>query len=180
MKRQSSIGLSVAIMVALLFTPSSAMAAELDVFLKISGIKGEVPDFEHKDELEVLSWSWGASTGTAQTRRGPLPAACIQDVSLVKRIDAASPQLILNSVTGVVAAEAVLTMRRSGHPAFDPLTLKMTNVTVVSYQISGSGEWPTESFVLRFESMRGEYLRQKPDGSLDTPITFDIGGGVCN
>jgi type VI secretion system secreted protein Hcp len=179
MKRRSSIGLCVAIMIATLFMPSSAMAAD-DIFLKISGIQGEVLDSVHKGELEILSWSWGESTGTAKTKRGVLPAACIQDVSLVKRIDAASPQLILNSVAGVVAPEAVLTMRRSGKGQQEFLVLKMTNVTVVSYQISSSGESPIETFVLRFESMRGEYFRQKADGTLDTPIIFDVSGGVCN
>jgi type VI secretion system secreted protein Hcp len=178
MKRRS-IGLFVVIMVALLFTPSSAMAA-VDVFLKITGIKGESNDSAHKDEINVLAWSWGESTGTAKTKHGVLPAACIQDLSVMKIIDSASPQLILNSVTGVVAPEAVLTMRKAGPTPVEPLILKMTNVTVVSYQISGSSELPTESIVLRFESMRGEYRRQKPDGSPDTPIFFDISGGVCN
>jgi len=36
-----------------------------------------------------------------------------------------------------------------------------------------------ESLVLHFETMRGEYRRQKADGSADTPIFFDVGGGRC-
>ena len=33
-------------------------------FLKIDGIAGESTDVAHKDEIDVLSWSWGvAQTG---------------------------------------------------------------------------------------------------------------------
>ena len=162
----------------LLCVPTSAMAA-VDVFLKITDIQGESIATGHQGEMDILSWSWGASTGTARTRRGVLPAACIQDLNLMKVIDSASPELILNSVTGDVAPEAVLTMRKAGDKPLEFLTLKMTNVTVVSYQISGSSEVPVENFVLHFASLKGEYRRQKPDGSSDAPIFFEVGGGRC-
>src|SRR6476620_2245106 len=32
-----------------------------DIFAKIGDIKGESLDDKHKDEIEVLSWSWGVS-----------------------------------------------------------------------------------------------------------------------
>ena len=33
----------------------------VDFFLKLDGINGESQDKTHKDEIDVLSWSWGAS-----------------------------------------------------------------------------------------------------------------------
>jgi type VI secretion system secreted protein Hcp len=30
-----------------------------DIFARIGTIKGESQDAKHKDEIEVLSWSWG-------------------------------------------------------------------------------------------------------------------------
>jgi type VI secretion system secreted protein Hcp len=38
------------------------------IFAKIGNIKGESLDSKHKDEVEVLSWSWGVSS--AGTIRG--------------------------------------------------------------------------------------------------------------
>jgi type VI secretion system secreted protein Hcp len=72
-------------------------------------------------------------------------------------------------------------MRKAGETPLEFLVLKMTNVSVVAYQTGGSGgeDRLTESVSLRFESLRGEYRRQKADGSADTPIVFDVGGGVC-
>ena len=39
-----------------------------DIFAKIGDIKGESLDSKHKDEVEVLSWSWGVS---AKRHDGP-------------------------------------------------------------------------------------------------------------
>ena len=33
--------------------------ATVDYFLKIDGIDGESTDNKHKNEIDVLSWSWG-------------------------------------------------------------------------------------------------------------------------
>ena len=34
----------------------------VDMFLKVSNnIKGESKDHKHKDEIDVLAWSWGVS-----------------------------------------------------------------------------------------------------------------------
>ena len=37
---------------------TSAVAAT-DIFAKIGDIKGESADDKHRDEIEVLAWSWG-------------------------------------------------------------------------------------------------------------------------
>ena len=36
--------------------------AAFDMFIKIGDIKGESADKDHKDEIDVLAWSWGLST----------------------------------------------------------------------------------------------------------------------
>lgn len=33
----------------------------VDIFIKIGDIKGESMDKAHKDEIDVLNWSWGMS-----------------------------------------------------------------------------------------------------------------------
>ena len=177
MQRPNSRAVLMAITVAAsLLIPSRAMAA-VDVFLTMTNIIGE--STIEKDAMTILSWSWGTSTGSARSAKGVLPAACVQDLNLMKQVDSASPQLVMNGVTGTVAREAVLTMRRPGKSEYEFLILRMTNVTVNSFQISGSSELPMESVSLRFETMTGEYYRQKPDGTPDTPVTFTVGGAGC-
>jgi type VI secretion system secreted protein Hcp len=42
----------------------------MDIFIKIGDLKGESIDDKHKDEIQVLAWSWGMSqSGT--THMGP-------------------------------------------------------------------------------------------------------------
>ena len=81
------IGLSVVGALAAAFAPASALAAGADYFLKIDGVKGESADARHKGEIEVQSFSWGASRldgggqadaltdGLLILRNSPAPAA---------------------------------------------------------------------------------------------------------
>jgi type VI secretion system secreted protein Hcp len=152
---------------------SSAMAAT-DMFLKIDGVSGESTDAFHKGEIDVLAWSWGESTGAARTRRGVRPIACIQDLSVTKYVDSATPTLIMDTMVGTVVPTAVLTIRKAGASPLEYIVLTMRDVSVSSYQTGGSGgeERLTENVMLHFETMQGKY--QKGDGS--EPLTFEIGG----
>ena len=165
-----------------LLASSTAMAA-VDMFLRIDNVTGESTDAKHKGEIDVLAWSWGQSAGAARTSR-TLPAVCIQDLSLTKYIDSASPELIMNSLVGEVAPQAVLKLvRRAGDSSTTFLTLTMRNVTVAAYSTGGSGgeDRLTENVVLHFESMQGSYQKQNADGSASgTPIPFDIPAGTSN
>ena len=81
-----------------------------DIFAKLGDIKGESLDDKHKDEIEVLSWSWGvtnavtlAGTGAGQGK------AHFGDLSLTHKIDKASPVLMQACATGVHLKEATIT-----------------------------------------------------------------------
>jgi type VI secretion system secreted protein Hcp len=67
-----------------------------DIFAKIGDIKGESLDAKHKDEIEVLSFSWGVTTtgATATGGGGGAGKATFQDLSIVHKIDKASPLLM--------------------------------------------------------------------------------------
>jgi type VI secretion system secreted protein Hcp len=40
---------------------ATGMGSHADMFLKIDGIEGESPDDKHKNEIQLLSFSWGAT-----------------------------------------------------------------------------------------------------------------------
>ena len=79
MKRSGFKGLVAAGIVAAGLASSTSVVSASDIFLKIGDIKGESVDDKHKDWIEVLSWSWGTSTGTGKTKRGTVAPQCIQD-----------------------------------------------------------------------------------------------------
>ena len=177
MRRSGFKGLIAAGLVAASVASSTSVVSASDMFLKISGIKGESQDSKHKDEIDVLSWSWGMSTGTGKVKRGSIAPKCIQDLQLTKFVDTATPQLIMQGVMGQTAKEATLTVRKAGKEQQEYLVVKMTDVLVTSYQTggaSGNDQPLVDAVVLNFSSIEGEYRPQKPDGSLGTPVVFQI------
>src|SRR5258708_32619200 len=84
-----------------------------DAFLKIEGIPGESRDLKHKDEIEVLSFSWGVTQPQQATQARLRPGrADVQDFSIVKLLDKASPLLFVAACPGDHSQEAVLTARK--------------------------------------------------------------------
>lgn len=177
MRRSSFKGLIAAGLVATSIASSTSVVSASDMFLKITGVKGESQDVKHKDAIDVLSWSWGTSAGTGKTRRGTVAPQCIQDLALTKYVDSSTPQLIMLGVMGQTAKEATLSVRKSGDRQQEYLVIKMTDVLVSSYQTGGSAgsdQALIDQIVLSFSSIEGEYRQQKADGSLGTPVTFQI------
>lgn len=164
-----------AAMAITLFCPFSAMAA-VDMFLKLNGINGESVDRAHANEIDVLAWSWGESSGTALTKKGLVPTACIQDISLTKYIDNASPALIMKTITGQVIGDAKLTVRKPGAPPLEFLVITMSNVTATSYSTGGSGgeDRLTENITLHFGRMVGTYTKQDSTGAPAGSVLWDI------
>ena len=178
MKRTGFKGLIAAGLVATSLASSTTVVSASDIFLKLGDIKGESTDDKHRGEIDVLSWSWGMSTGTGKVKRGTIAPQCIQDLSLTKYVDAATPALIMQGVMGQTAKEATLTLRKSGvKEAQEYLVIKMTDVLVTSYQTGGSSgdnQPLVDTVVLSFSSIEGEYRPQTKDGSLGSPVRFEI------
>jgi len=147
-----------------------------DIFAKIGDIKGESQDDKHKEEIELLSWSWGVSqTGTPGTGGGGgAGKATFNDFSFLHRIDKASPNLLKACATGEHIKEATITARKAGKGQQEFLIIKMNDVIVTSVALSSSGDTAaaSESVALRFAKVDFEYKPQKPDGSLDAGVAF--------
>lgn len=148
---------------------AQVLGGAVDYFLKIDGIPGESFDAKHKDEIVVLSFSWGASQTGALALGGRDVAGKVQfqDMKFVKTVDKASPQLMLKCATGYHIKGAILTARKAGRDQQDYLKWTLTDVLVSSYQTGGSqGAIATDQFSLNFSRIDVEYIQQRPDGSL--------------
>jgi len=86
-----------------------------DIFAKIGDIKGESLDAKHKDEIEVLSFSWGVTNSAANAAGGVAAGKAIfQDLSIVHHVDKSSPQLMTACASGVHLKDATITCRKAG------------------------------------------------------------------
>jgi len=146
-----------------------------DIFAKIGDIKGESLDSKHKDEIEVLSFSWGVTNTGAKGfgGGGGEGKATFHDLSFVHNIDKASPVLMQACATGTHVKEATITHRKAGKDQQDYLIIKMNDIIITGVTDGdASGQGGSETVSLAFAKIDLEYKPQKADGSLDTAIHF--------
>lgn len=148
----------------------------LSIFARIGTIKGESQDARHKDEIDVLTWSWGVSQSGNPGQGGGAGSgkATFHDFVFTHHIDKASPALMKACATGIHIKEATIKVRKSGMGQQDYLSITMNDVLVTSVSMSASAESDAtfESVVLTFGRVDYEYKPQKPDGSLNTGVHF--------
>ena len=119
-----------------------------DIFAKIGDIKGESLDSKHKDEIEVLSFSWGVTNGASIGGGGGAGAgkATFQDLTIVHTIDKASPLLMKACATGEHLKEATITHRKAGKGQQEFLIVKMNDVLITGVVHGGAGGSPASEF----------------------------------
>jgi type VI secretion system secreted protein Hcp len=147
----------------------------VDYFLKIKGIEGESHDSKHKNEIDVLSFSWGETqTGThAGGGGGGAGKVSMQDFHFVMKTNKASPKLLLACANGEHIGEALLTCRKAGKDQQEFMKIKFYDLLVSSYQTGGSStgdEIPMDQISLNYAKIEYEYREQQPDGTLGGPI----------
>jgi len=149
----------------------------VDMFLDIEGeINGESKDAKHKKEIDVLAWSWGMSnSGSFHVGGGGGSGKVnVQDLSITKWVDVASPILQLYCANGDHFKKAVLTCRKAGKNPLEYIKITMEQVMVTSVSTGGSGgeDKLTENVVLNFANVQFDYIEQKEDGSGNPAKTF--------
>lgn len=148
--------------------------AQVDYFLKIEGIPGESKDQNHKDEIDVLSWSWGeTNTGSSDARGGAGSGRVqMQDFNFVMSFNKASPKLMLNCANGKHIGTAQLTCRKAGGEQQEYLIITFTDVLISSYQTGGSGGdvIPIDQISFNYSQVEFDYKEQKEDGTLGASV----------
>jgi type VI secretion system secreted protein Hcp len=153
-----------------------------DAFLKIDGIPGESLDRQHKDEIEIESFSWGLSnTGSIGSGGGAgAGKAVLQDFHFTSKLSKASPLLLKACATGQHLKEALLTVRRGGgegRGGNEYLKIKLSDILVSSLAPAGEAtdEFPSESFSLNFLKIDYLYTVRRTGEVVET--RFDQGQG---
>lgn len=150
------------------FSLGFALDARADsASLKLGDIRGESTAAGHEGEIDVLSWSWGASSSSSQTTSvgGAAGKVAITGLSLAKALDAATPKLFELAAKGAHTPRAVLTVRRD-RDRFEYLRITLSDVLVESLQLAGAGdERPNENVTLTFGKVLIEYRAQSPTGA---------------
>ena len=153
----------------------------IEYHLKFGSIKGESASSKHKDEIELLSWSWGASNPTTIVGQGMSAGkVSMSDLTITKRVDKSSPKLLELCVTGKHVDEAVLSCsKQTGQKTpEDFLVLKFSEVYVSSQQTGGSAgeDVGTESLSFSYGKINYDYKQQDKSGTLTSAgnVEYDL------
>ena len=164
----------------------------VDMFLKLGDIAGDSADAvkappskkEHKGEIDVLAWSWGMSqsASTHFGAGGGTGKVNVQDLSITKRIDKSSPNLVKFCCQGKHFPEATLTVRKAGELPVEYYVIKMKDIIISSVQTGGSGggDQLTEQLSLNFAEFEVIFTEQDQKGNATTSIPggFNIAGNA--
>lgn len=148
--------------------------ASVDYFLKLDGIPGESTDSKHKNEIDLLGWTWGESNSGSHAYGGGGGAGkvAMNDFSFTMHVNKASPKLFLACATGQHIKEGHLVCRKAGKEQQEYLKIKFSDLLVSSYQTGGSGGEvvPVDQVSVNFAKIEISYAPQKPEGGLEAPV----------
>lgn len=144
-----------------------------DIYIKFTGpdLKGESTDVDHKDWIEIESWSHNIrqpKSATASTAGGHTAERCEHDdMKFVKGMDVTSPQLYEAASSGTTFAEVTIDFLRSDgdDKRVKYMEIKLKNVIVSSISPSTSAEGaPAEAFALKYAAVEWKYTKQQIAG----------------
>jgi len=143
-----------------------------DLFLKVTSqtageLKGEARDADHKEEIDVVSWSWGARS----QGYGGAGHRTYETVDVVKRVDSASTGLLAALANNAVCA-AKLTVRKAGKTPAEYLIIDLEKVKISSIDLESRESELFERVKLAFEKITVTYRKQAADGTLGGAMTF--------
>jgi len=138
-----------------------AVQSFFDIFVEIPGIEGEAAAPAHKGTIEVLSWSWGVSqTSTGGGGGAGVVGRATGHVTLIKRIDKATPLLFKRCVDGTPIPLATVYLTRQDGQTYLKYELKNVMVSSIVHggDVDGDG-LPDETLELTFTGVKLTYTQ---------------------
>ncbi len=152
------------------------------MFLKIDGsrqgaIKGEAQDAGHKDEIDVLGWTWGMEGNRIHGQASA--KTVVHDLKFTKQVDKASTGLMSALRSNEVIKKAVLTVRKSSGTKpieYYTITMEKGRITSLVQQSGEEGGAATinEEVSIAFSKVAVDYTPQGDDGKVRGGTSFDM------
>jgi type VI secretion system secreted protein Hcp len=152
------------------------------MFFKVKGakhgdIQGEAQDQKHKNEIEVLSWSWGMQGKSSLGGGTASGKATMRELRIVKKLDKASTALMSALRTNEVIKEGVLTIRKTGGSKLEYLKITINDGRVMALDVEAGDDKGNSNLVERvsfsFNKISVEYTPQGGDGLPQGATTFE-------
>jgi type VI secretion system secreted protein Hcp len=150
----------------------------VDYFLKLDTVDGESTDKDHKNQIQLLSFSWGASNTSSVAGTGGSGAGKVDlsDFSVMTFFDKATPKLFKNITKGTHFKTGNVEAVKSGSDGKPYLKLDFKEMFCTSLQMSASNEIPTVSISFSYNEVKMEYFAQNEQGNLVSTgaVTYNV------
>jgi type VI secretion system secreted protein Hcp len=152
------------------------------MFLSVNGAKsgqiaGEAQDQKHKNEIEVLGWSWGMQGKTSLGGGVATGKATIRELRITKRLDKSSTALMSALRSNELIKKAVLTLRKIGKEPLEyfKITIEDGRVSALDIEAGDAANSPTlvERVSFTFNKISVEYIPQGQDGHALGATSFE-------
>jgi len=152
-----------------------------DMFLELDNVAGESKDQKFNGKIDIHGFSWGVSNiGSGGYGGGSgVGKVNVADVSIMKRVDKASADLIRFCAQGKHIDSGKIHVRKAGGDnPLEYLTYEMNEVFVTSVQQSDSSgaDVAQESISLNFSKIKVTYNLQSAEGANEAApdVTLDV------
>jgi type VI secretion system secreted protein Hcp len=149
----------------------------VDYFLKLDGIEGESADEKHKNQIQLMSWSWGASNMSSVAGTGGSGAGKVDmsDFSMMTYFDKSTPKFFKNISKGTHITKGTLEAIKSGADGKPYLKIDFQEIFITSLQMSASSEVPSVSISFTYNEIKVDYSQQDEKGNLVSTgaVTFN-------
>lgn len=147
----------------------------IDAHIKFDGVEGEATHKDHKGEIAVLSWNWGAANASSGASGGGsgVGKGEARAFSFLHHYDKASPVLAKHCAQGKHFPTVVLTARKAGEGQKDFFKVTMKEVFVTGIVPTGAaGGDISESVSMTYTDIEFAYKPQDDKGGLGGEIKF--------
>ncbi len=156
-----------------------ASAAQSDYLLELDGIDGESTIEGKEKQMQIESWSFGASNPTSVGSSGMSGGkVSFQDFHFTKQVGKASPKLLLACASGKHIPKATLSVLRPGADR-SMMYIKYTFTDIMVTSCKQSADPLMESISFNYTKIEMSYTPMTSSGTAGTAVTagWDLGKG---
>lgn len=130
----------------------------IDMFLKVEGATGESADSNHKEWIDILAFSWGASQVATMSSGsgGGAGKVSFEDLSITTKMDKATPALIKHCASGKHLDEVKVSVCKAGGTQVEYSTIVLKDVLVTGVKFGGAGGGEQVLAIYGFQSSKVE------------------------
>jgi type VI secretion system secreted protein Hcp len=158
-----------------------------DYYLLINGVNGESQNTQMPKNIELDSFSFGATNPADVGGKGLAAGKCsLSDFSFSCALDSSSWQIVKDLYSGAHVSSAVFTGMKAGGggSTYKYIVVTMTNCFITSHSTGGGAQGvPSQSCSLAYEQIAFEYFTQDTSTGSTTSAgtaTYNVGTGVAS